>query len=273
MSETGGSNVTGTPNESVAVASHNEGLSVGRIAFRAPQFWESDPELWFGQVESHFSIAGITAELTKFHLVVAALDAKVLSCARDLVRTPPDENPYASLKKRLIAHFSQSESSKMRALLQDLQLGDKRPSQLLLEMRNLASDNLSNEMLKSLWLQRLPLNAQQILSVSSDTLEGLAKIADKVNEISGCNVATASVSAVGSDLDLIKQELADLKLEIRKLQKNNNRSVSPRYRKRSPFRTREGGASGAAKKFCWYHGRFGDKAKACVKPCSYSENA
>ena len=146
------------------------------------------------KLESQFFISGITADATKFHSVVSALDASVLACATDLVRTPPAEKLYETLKLRILSQYKQSDSARLRHLLQDLTLGDKRPSQLLLEMRNLADNKITDEVLRSLWLQRLPISMQQILSVSSETLDGLSKIADKVNEVSGCTLGIAGIS-------------------------------------------------------------------------------
>jgi hypothetical protein len=86
------------------------------------------------------------------------------------------------LKARVIEHFAETETARLRALFQDLTLGDKRPSQLLHEMQNLASGQMTDDGVRALWLQRLPVNMQQILSVSTEKLDGLAKIADKISE-------------------------------------------------------------------------------------------
>ncbi|GFW54360.1 transposon Ty3-I Gag-Pol polyprotein [Trichonephila clavipes] len=97
---------------------------LSRIAFKAPPFWESDPELWFFQVESQFLLAGISNDSTKFHAVIAALNSNILSCIRDLVKNPPKESAYSPP----LQYFSQSDASRLNLLLHDLQLGDKRPS-------------------------------------------------------------------------------------------------------------------------------------------------
>ncbi|GBM77662.1 Retrovirus-related Pol polyprotein from transposon opus [Araneus ventricosus] len=59
---------------------------LARVAFRAPPFWETDPDLWFLQLESQFKLSSISTDETKFHSVVAALDSKVLSYVSDIVR-------------------------------------------------------------------------------------------------------------------------------------------------------------------------------------------
>ncbi|GFX38938.1 transposon Ty3-I Gag-Pol polyprotein [Trichonephila clavipes] len=178
----------------------NAGLSVdqesqlSRISFKAPAFWENDPELWFFQVESQFLLAGISNDSTKFHAVIAALNSNILSCVRDLVKNPPRESVYSSLKYKILQYFSQSDASRLNLLLHDLQLGDKRPSHLLSEMRNLAPFKLEHDLLQTFWLQRLPANLQQVLSVCKAPLDELTQIADEVsgNDLTVARIETKS---------------------------------------------------------------------------------
>ena len=44
---------------------------VAAYAIKIPPFWTSDPMLWFMQVKAQFVLRGITAQLTKFHNVLA----------------------------------------------------------------------------------------------------------------------------------------------------------------------------------------------------------
>lgn len=246
--------------------------SVARVAFRPPPFWESNPDLWFGQLESQFHISGITADATKFHSVVAALDSNVLTCATDLIRTPPTNNLYDTLKKRILEQYVKSDSARLKQLLQDLTLGDKRPSQLLLEMRNLADGKMSDEVLQSLWLQRLPVPIQQILSVSSENLNGLSKIADKVNEVSGCTIGISSVSqSENLNLNSLKEDIASLKAAIKSLTSNYKNRSRSNSRSKTPSRDRRDNRPDT-ELLCWYHRRFGKKARSCSQPCNFSEN-
>ncbi|XP_037931415.1 uncharacterized protein LOC119666205 [Teleopsis dalmanni] len=111
---------------------HSIREEVSRIAVKIPPFWHARPELWFAQIESQFVSSGVTTEQTKFHTVVASIDGVILP------QVTPTENPYSTLKKRLLKEFSISEQKILRKLLQDMDLGDLRPSQLLREMKNFA---------------------------------------------------------------------------------------------------------------------------------------
>ncbi|GFX63230.1 uncharacterized protein TNCV_3895551 [Trichonephila clavipes] len=126
---------------------------------------------------------------------------------------PPATNKYNALKERLIIEFSDSENKQIRKLLSELQLGDDKPSHLLRKMRVLASGaSLNDNFLKTLWLQRLPSEMQSILSVSSETLENLAKLADKIAEVRTDPFPNVSVmdKSTNSNPELPTNPLEDL---------------------------------------------------------------
>ena len=270
------------PNGSGTVnANTSRDPELSRIAWRAPAFWKADVELLFFQVESSFKTSGITSEHTKFHAVVSVLDAEVLSYVRDLVIKPPAQEPYTALKKRISLQFTQSETARLRTLLQDMYLGDKRPSRLLQEMKSLSGDKTSPDFLKTLWLQRLPVNMQQILSISSGSLDELSLIADKIGEVSESRgeVAAAHVPDRGSntslgdsssELEKLKAQIETLQTSVKRLSRGQDRDFRNRTRRSSRSASR---GPSREKPYCWYHYKFKDQAKNCVQPCRYnSEN-
>ncbi|GFT71129.1 uncharacterized protein TNCV_3001471 [Trichonephila clavipes] len=68
-------------------------------------------------------------------------------------------------------------------LLRRLELRDQRPSQLLTRMLSLASDNVGEPLLKSLWLERLPNGTQTILAALDENVDQLATVANKINDL------------------------------------------------------------------------------------------
>ncbi|KAK4887207.1 hypothetical protein RN001_003478 [Aquatica leii] len=127
---------------------------------KLPPFWQVNPTLWFTQVDAQFYTYKLKSEITKYFTVISCLDSAVLQEVSDILVNPPETDKYENLKRQLIERFS---------------LGDKSPSQLLREIKTLADNKVSDEVLKTLWLQRLPTNIQAILSASSDvTLENMA---------------------------------------------------------------------------------------------------
>ncbi|GBN16996.1 hypothetical protein AVEN_140112-1 [Araneus ventricosus] len=58
-------------------------------------------------------------------------------------------------------------------------------------MKSLASFKISAQLLRTLWLQRLPIQMQQIILACKDELPYLASISDKVHEMSGFSETNA----------------------------------------------------------------------------------
>ncbi|KAL4119980.1 hypothetical protein QTP88_012730 [Uroleucon formosanum] len=173
------------PNPADSTANTN----VSRVAIKTPPFWKGDPNIWFAQIEAQFVLSGINNDTTKLYHVITAVDTEILTQVSDIIQTPPDNNKYDTLKTR-------------------------KPSTLLNEMQRLGGVALSSELLKSLWLQHLPIVMQSCLAVTSGTVEELSKLADKIGEIGEPRV----VAAVASDptTELLKQlikDVAELKLE------------------------------------------------------------
>lgn len=161
----------------------SETSQLARVAVKPPPFWRNDPALWFIQLDAQFKLGGIVADETQFYTTISALDTEVLQSVREIVLKPPEGGKYSALKEKLISVYSESENSKLKQLLQDLQLGDMRPSQLLSKMTDLAGGNLKDNVLQSLWLSRLPGNIQAILAASNEQLSQLAVMADKIHEL------------------------------------------------------------------------------------------
>ncbi|GBN95159.1 hypothetical protein AVEN_64429-1 [Araneus ventricosus] len=192
-------------------------------------------------------------------MVVAALDSKILSYVSDIVRNPPADSKYDALKTRILNHFSQSQGTKLLVLLKDLQLGDKKPSQWLQEMRNLAAEKVSEDVLRTIWMQRLPTSMQQILSVSNGNLDGLSLIADKVNEISHFDTVVNSVASDNSVIQSFRDKISELRKRISLPRFRQSSSVKHEHSK-SRVRSVSNSRKPQLKRVCWYHRRFAQKA-------------
>jgi hypothetical protein len=109
---------------------------------------------------------------------------------------PPATGKYDAVKKTLIDSYTDSREQQIRKLLNELELGDRKPSELLREMKTLAGDHVDDQMLQTLWLHRLPLNVQLLVSASDEVpLEKMANIADKLVEIVS-NRGPPSIAAI-----------------------------------------------------------------------------
>lgn len=252
---------------------------VSRVAVKPPPFWKSNPALWFIQLESQFAIANIISDETKFHYVISALDTELLNSVTDLIMNPPKSEIYTALKTKLIEVHSESETSKIRTLLQGLELGDQRPSQLLTRMRSLAGDTVGETLLKSLWMNRLPNNMQSILAALNENLNGLASVADKIHELPlGPNVHAVNNNSAQNDdsrIARLEKKIEDLTSLVCELRTHNPRRNSrPRHRtnsfKRQKSNSRTRTSIDAENDLCFYHKTFGKNARKCRSPCKFT---
>ncbi|GFT00020.1 uncharacterized protein NPIL_220951 [Nephila pilipes] len=246
----------------------NPNTEINRVAVKPPIFWRNKPKLWFLQLEAQFANSGISQDATKYNIVVAALDENVLDFVVDILSNPPENEKYDTLKKALLNRLTDTEESRLKKLLTDLELGDKRPSDLLRQMKSLAGNSISDEIIKSLWLQRLPQQTQAILTISNDTLDKIAEMADKIiavyssSEIcQATKVGSLPNSASSFDrnkLDVLQADIAALTKKFDEFSRNT------RSRSKSRGNDRRRSRSNSARyEFCTtsYH----PQANGCIE--------
>lgn len=236
-------------------------------SIRVPRFWRDNPALWFAQVEAQFEMHRVSLDRARFHIVMSELDTELFSEVSDIVLAPPTD-AYVQLKRRLIEHFSVSEEKRIKQLLTNMDIGDKKPSALLREMRSLANGGVTDDFLRTMWMQRLPMQSQAILSTSTEQLDNLAKMADKIGDINVPVYSSGSgISAVHvfPDLEEIKKQIEALNAAIQQLRRERSRS-------RSGGRSQHNNRSSSTCGNCYYHRRFGQKAVKCRQPCTFISN-
>lgn len=253
------------------------GNEAGIMALQAkmPTFSKHNIKLFFAQLDSAFMLNKITDEKDKFNYLINILDIEILSSVSDLVYTPPEVNPFTTLKIQLLKLFESSIAQNTKALLQELTLGDLKPSVLLRKMKEVSSGQVTDDFLKNLWLQRLPSNIQTVLAVSSDELDKLAVLADKVSELAPCNDSTIAAISEKNEIKILKLQISELTRKIDELTTSfaENRSRSPHRHRYSSFSRNRSHSKGRQHEsdICYYHSRFGSRARKCQKPCSFSQ--
>eukprot|EP00794_Sanderia_malayensis_P013035 gene13035-biopygen10394 len=250
--------------------------SVSGYSLKLPPFWPNDPVVWFAQVEALFTTRRITTQSTKFSFVISSLPPEIAQEIRDLLLQPPADEPYEHLKAELIKRTSASEQKRLHQLLISEELGDRKPSQLLRRMRQLLADSrLEDKILRQLFLQRLPTNAQLILASSADTvsIEQLASLADKILEVAlpGNSVSAMSTTITPTPSRDIQNLQAQISALTTQMQCLVQQISHPRGRSRSSSRSsRRSSGSPNGPRQCWYHRKFGSQARHCNPPCSFA---
>lgn len=244
------------------------------------RLWSDEPELWFLHLETVFRARRITSDQTKYDLAVSAIkDINIIRQVSDLIRTPPPTDKYESFKRQLISRLTDSKDRQLDRLLHDLELGQKKPSHLLREMRNLAPASMDDSVLRPIWMSRMPTYVRCVLSASVDVpLANLADIADKIMENSPQThiMATSNVNpdkaqrntspSTEKRLSQIEQSLSELTTAVKALSTSNNRNINLDQRR---TRSRSRSLSNSNIAICFFHKKYGVDARKCQKPCAF----
>ncbi|CAB3233724.1 unnamed protein product [Arctia plantaginis] len=124
---------------------------------------------------------------------------------------------------------NKAEEQRVRQLIGEEELGDRRPSQFLRHLRSLSGNVLSDDnILRQLWLRRLPQQVQAILASQLDLdLNKLAELADKVMEIASPNQIYTCAAPTTSSSVLETLQLLDKPPEAAVLPQADNMSTEP----------------------------------------------
>ena len=210
------------------------------LAVKLPTFWPSQPVVWFAQVEAQFHLRRITTDETKYYHALATLDQETATRLIDLITSPPADDKYNALKKRLTETFGFSERERASRLLHFRPLGDSKPSILMDQMLALLGSHTPCFLFEQLFLERLPEDIRiQLVDVKFDNPRELARRADKL----WLSRDMASISAV---------------------QRNRPSSKKPKVRE-TPQATQD-----SSEQVCYYHRTFGEAARKCSQPCTWA---
>ena len=219
-----------------------------------------------------------------------------LSC-RSLLLSIKYEDPecYNKLKAHLVRSFGRSEWQMGYALLDMPGLGDRRPSQLLQDMRaSLPPDEPEGVLFKCLFLKRLPTSmGDSIIATGTKDIEEMAAMADRLHDRPVSASSVSSVAAVTAPPSC--RCSADVSAIDSQQRRNNRkgRGQSPeRKRSSTPAASRGGGRAGlspfqtflrgkqpqsswvrgAVQSWCATHKFYGSDSTSCKPPCTYQEN-
>jgi len=267
-----------------------------------PAFWEADPVLWFRQCESAFRRSGTVSSGVKFDHVVCKLpNAVSLSCRSLLLAiNPEDKDGYERLKAHLCKAYGKTKWQLGYALLDAPGIGDRRPSQLLQDLRALLpAGEPEGTIFQCVFLKRLSGSmSAAIMAADLDDVDAMAAMADRLHD------QPSAVSAVTS----VTPPCCSHVSAIDSQQRRSNRSGRPQDRssrsperrqatpgRRQPANKKMSGSGssttsgsfrefrdancpqhlwvpGARSGWCNLHKFYGNRANYCNLPCSFSEN-
>jgi len=159
--------------------------AINRAGIRVPPFWPEKPAVWFAQLEGQYTSSSITQDATKFYYVISHLENQYAAEVEDVITIPPPTGRYKKIKAEPIRRLSPSEEQRVRQLLMQEEMGDRRPTQFLRHLRKLAGPSVPSDFLRTLWTNRLPPNIHAIIVTQGQAaLDDVAQLADKIAEVS-----------------------------------------------------------------------------------------
>lgn len=221
-------------------------------------FWKNDPELWFAVLEKKFLNAEISNDDVKYNKVIDTLDESIVVSISKIIRNPPAFDKYEAIKQSLLQTYQISNDERLHVLLNQLFLGDNKPSQLYQQMQNISSQQISDELLLTIWIKKLPSNIQQhIRGMSKITnTKDLLLIADGMAE---APVNTNQQNLVSTSTEEEHQLIQKVDALVNSLNKKQNPKQFPQTKFDNNFED-----SGF---ICYYHKKFGSNALRCTYPC------
>ena len=183
----------------------------------------------------------------------------------DIIRNPPLQNPYESLRARLLQMHSLTDYALCETIMSLPMSGDMLPSALLSRMRALFPiEHQECLFLRYAFLRQLPADVRSHLV--HDKTEDITVLSQRADEIFRSSSApNLSVSA----LDSANAVLPPPPRQNRRAQRTQRAPSPVNRRSQTPAAPSRRSSSPS---FCWYHAKFGSKALSCQAPCSWSGN-
>jgi len=221
------------------------------VALKLPAMWTEDMGTWFHQAEAQFELRKITDEKTRFYHVVAVLTADNAAKVKHLIRNPPQETPYTALKAALLERYEPTDTERAAAILSITSLGDAKPSQLMDRILGYLGGQEGGILLRYHFISILPDFVRHSLALS--TTKDLQKLAAEADLIflAGRDTGTQHVLEAEGEVDRVQ--------------------TKPRARRPNP--SSQSSKAPRSRDLCFYHARFGEKAKKCdPERCNWQGN-
>jgi hypothetical protein len=95
-------------------------------------------------------------------IIISQLDQRYAAEVEDIITSPPQQDPFSKLRTELLKRLSLLREQRAHRILTLEEMGDRKPSQFLRQLRSLVPD-LPDYFLRTIWTIRLPANVQATL--------------------------------------------------------------------------------------------------------------
>lgn len=257
-------------------------INVVSPKIQPPPFNGEYTDSWLRAMDFWFTASNIQADNQKFSTIMSHLPPdsmyRILEQITDQI---PERNKYDFIRSHVSKYFADSQQRRLNRVLNELPLGDSKPSQLFSEMKRVAGNTLSGEALKNLWIQRLPVNVRPALVASQGDEPEMTRIADAVvealqfpsiNSVQS-SVPVSSSSSMNPEINELRSEIQQLTKKFEKMFSNRSRSHSRSHSRNRSNSRHQNRSNTPVPDECWYHRKHGENARHCRSPCKYHKSS
>lgn len=256
---------------------------------RLPDFDWASPEGWFESLELFFGQANIQGERTRYFNALSRLPKEVWSRVKHYLHPDkvPDGKRYTALKIQVLRHFGKSEQTRCVQLLKLRSLGSSSPHDLLSEVRDLIPATHGHSQCPGCGLQyelapcplayaqfrlKLPPAIQRELPRRPRSWDEVGDILVEVWEDHyGLNQERSVNAALSGNSKARKDE------KLREAAERSAEQAQDTGEEPDEFSVAAARTSSTSLKIndepvlCYWHRKFGDKARECARGCGWNE--
>ncbi|XP_040164871.1 uncharacterized protein LOC120901235 [Anopheles arabiensis] len=251
--------------------------TLNAMQLKPPEMDTTDIQTFFFALENWFDAWNITTNqhIRRFNILRTRIPLRVLPELRPLLENIRQyaTDRYEVAKRAIIEHFEESQRSRLHRLLAEMNLGDRKPSQLLAEMRRAANGAMTDSMLVDLWIGRLPPYVQSAVIATNTDTNDRAKVADSVMDSFALYHRTGPYQTIhevrNEDFERLSRQVTELgqRLDAVLSRLNERERERPRSRTRQRQLNQEAVTPSG---HCYYHTQYGQAARNCRPPCSFN---
>lgn len=235
---------------------------ISHVTVKAPIFYKRAPNMWFRQMESQFILARITKSETKFHHVLSALPEDI--AINIDIDTCSD---YEKLKEAVLLSVKPNQHELIDQALRGVELGDKRPTQMVSEIRRRFSQiglEAEEKIIKSQIIAAVPHSIRSALVGHENTsVEEFSKIADSMLSIASTQSNPFLVGTVTGDFNRQRNQRVE-----QQWTSNRPANFSKFSNKFTKFEVRPF-YEGQKPRVCNAHIFYGERARSCRPWCNW----